>query len=473
MTYTPPSVQVSSIANSRIINISENARVPAVVGTGPATRSISDYPISRGSADYDLLPTSGSVVTISKVAAYPGASATDTRWTGPVDHFNTSGSTGAIYWATTETPGEGKPLLGETYYLSYTYPVPASQYQPQTFTDTKDIAAFYGSEETGIKPDITTGSGSIVTGANLALENGAPAVVCLQLSNGADPSSSSTWTAAFTQLKRVDNIAYLVPLASGSTGKLAAHSAAILHVNSESAPAIGHEHSCILGASAGQSVSSIITSTTALADRRAIFIVPGKEITRTLASGTVLTLDGAWAGAALAGLLTGQSKAVTPVTGKVLTGISIPDYQYSEYEMNYMANNGACILYSRSGVIKIRHALTTDPTNADTQEISVVAADDYVRRVTRTKMTQRFVGKGIVIDDATIAAVEATLRTIWSAMQRDGYIAGFGSRTDPTTGEVPISAARNSADPTRIDITGSIQFLYPLNYITVEFFIYV
>ena len=141
--------------------------------------------------------------------------------------------------------------------------------------------------------------------------------------------------------------------------------------------------------------------------------------------------------------------------------------------MNRMANNGAVVLYSRSGLIKVRHGITTDPTDASTSEISVVAGDDLVRRITRSKLTQRFVGKGIVIDDATVASVEATVKTIWGALQRDGLIQSFGTNTDPTTGEVPVTADRDGTDPTRINVSGSIRFLFPLNYITVEFFIYV
>ena len=473
MAYTPPSVKVTSIANNRIINISDDVRIPAIVGPGPTTRTITDTPIARGSANYDLLPTSGSAVTITKVASYPGASATDTRWSlngaGVQKYYNTSGSTGSVYWSTSVVAGTNKPLLGETYYLSYTYPVPSTQYDPQLFVDSSDVRAFYGGETTlGIG---TTGVGALTMGANLALENGAPAVICLQ-TNGT-LTSATTWSDAFAKLKKKDNIGYLVPLASGSSIKTVAHSAAILHVNQESAPSIGHEQSAILGAYNVMTVENIVTATTAIDDNRVIYLVPGTSVTRTLSDGTVVPIDGAWIAAALAGLLTSQEKVITPVTGKVITGFTIPDNQYEPYNMNRMAVNGACIIAARSGVSKIRHALTTDPTSADTSEISVVAADDLVRRITRTKLTDRFVGKGVVIDDSTMAAVESTIASIWGAMKRERLISNYGTKTDPTTGEVPISANRDAAEPTKINVTGAIQFLYPLNYINVEFFIYV
>ncbi|MCK4826874.1 hypothetical protein KA005_64660, partial [bacterium] len=78
MAYTPPSVKVTSIANSRIINIDEDVLIPCIVGEGPSTRTVTDTAIVRGSGDFDVLPNSGSAVgyiTLSAVSPYPGAAA--------------------------------------------------------------------------------------------------------------------------------------------------------------------------------------------------------------------------------------------------------------------------------------------------------------------------------------------------------------------------------------------------------------
>ena len=92
MVYTPPSVRVTSIANNRIINIDEDARIPCIVGEGPSTRTVTDTPIVRGTGDFDVLPNSGSAVgyiTLSKVSPYPGAAASYSNWSG---YYSTSGS---------------------------------------------------------------------------------------------------------------------------------------------------------------------------------------------------------------------------------------------------------------------------------------------------------------------------------------------------------------------------------------------
>jgi len=456
MAYTPPSVQVTSVVNNRIINISEDARIPAIVGEGPLKRTVTDYPIIRSSVGFDLLPNSGSsqgYITLTKVSPYPGATASYSQWDS---HYGTLGSC-AVYW--TGIPGSTAPRTGETYYVSYTYPVPSTQFNPQVFTDSADIVSTYGTEDSST-PDITIA-------ANMALENGAPAVLCLQVSGSI--AVDANWSTTFNKLKKKSNVAYLIPIASDAS----IQNEALQHCLNESAPLIGHEREVILGMAHASTVTDFVNKAVALKNSRAILVAPADSITRTSPTGTSRSLQGAFIGAALAGLITAQSQLMVPVTGKIITGFVIPDDQYEPYDMNYMAGNGVCVIYSKSGVVKVRHAVTTDPTSADTREISIVSSDDMVRRITRDKLTDAYVGKGIVISSSTPAAVAGTVAAIWSSMVREGLIDAYGTKNDPTTGEVPITASQDPNEPTKINVTGSVKFLYPLNYIYVSFFLYV
>ena len=451
--YLPPSVKVTSIANSRIINIDEDARIPCIVGEGPSTRTVTDTAIVRGSGDFDVLPNSGSAVgyiTLSAVSPYPGAAASYSNWEG---YHSTSGSS-SIYWG--GTAGDTAPREGETYYASYTYAVPSDQFDPQLFVDSKDVKAFYGAE--------STGTGKLTITANMALENGAPAVMCIQVQG--NPAVSANWSTALDKLKKKSSIAYVVPITSGS----AIQSLAITHCEIESNPDIGHERECIIGAdSTVSTVQNFVDKADALDNKKVILVAPDADVARTPS----LTLGGEYIAAALSGLITGQDKIIKPVTGKQIVGFTIPDDQYEPYDMNRMANAGVCVIYAKSGLIKVRHAITTDTSNADNREISVVAADDLVRRITRNSLNDAYIGKGIVISESTPAAVAATVKSIWNSLVRDGLISSYGTKNDPTTGEVAITASQDSSEPTRINVAGSVKFLYPLNYISVEFYIYV
>jgi len=463
MAYNPPSVKVTSIANNRIINISGDVRIPAIVGEGPSLRTVTDQAVVRGSGagpDQLNITPSGSVgtVTLTRVSPYPGATSSYSAWD---NRYSLSGSFGDIYWDPGAIGGSTAPREGETYYVSYTYPVPDTQFDPTIFTDSKDIIAAYGAE---------SASNKLTVAANMALENGAPAVMCLQVSGSA--STLTNWQSAFDKLKKKDNIAYVVPVTTDTdvSGVIAA---AVQHCNEQSSPAIGHERETIFGMSSSSSVDDHVTKSNTLDDKRAILVAPGANVTRTTSTGIALTLDGSYIAAALAGLITAQAKPIQPVTGKIITGFVIPDDQYEPYEMNRMGAEGVTVIYAKSGINKVRHALTTDPTSADTSEISVVAADDLVRRITRQKLTDAYIGKGLVITESTPSQVIGTVKAIWNSLVRDGLIFEYGTKNNPTTGEVPITAVQDPNDPTRINVTGSVKFLYPLNYISLEFYVYV
>ena len=461
MVYRPPNVRVESVPNYRIINIGEDARVSVIVGVGPTTLTITDEAVVRssgsGSSYRDSL--ANHTVTVTQVAAYPGANSSYANWSGNWNQGSGSSSSdlGYIQW-NSGSPGDGQPRNIETYYVSYTYPVPSTQFDPTLFVDSADVEAKYGSE------DLT--DGHITIGAKIVLENGAPAVMCQQISGSA--ASTAVWTAAFDKLKKKDNIAYVVPI----TTTAAIQSAVLIHCLVESVPSIGHERETVLGTVDGSTVDQILARAAAIVSKRGI-VTFGNDVVRTLADDTLLTLDGSYVAAAIAGSQTAQEKPIHPITGKVLVGFSIPDDQFEPYDMNRMGNGGVLVVYSQSGIIKVRHAITTDGTSADTEEMSVVAADDLVRRITRNRLTSAFLGKGIVVGLGTPTAVAQTVKAIWAQLIRDGLIKAFGKKFDPTTGEVPITATQDSTEPRRINVTGSVSYLYPLNYVNVTFFIYV
>lgn len=455
MVYNPPGVTVESIAGQRVISISEEVRVPAIISVGPNIRTVIDEPVERaagsGSGNVDYLANYG--VTVTQVAAIPGTSGSYANWAGNWTYGagSDSDNLGYVEWSSGE-PGNGQPKEGEIYYVSYTYPVPAVQYDPTLFVDSDDIIAFYGAE------DLVTGMMTLA--ANLALENGAPAVMCVQVSG----SNDAAWKAAVDKLKKKKNVAYVIPITTNSTrqGYITDHCLV------ESQPLIGHERECLLGMTAVSDVDAHVARAQALSNIRNILVFPSANVTRG-----DFTLDGTYVAAAAAGSITGQDKVVSPVTGKTLIGFALPDEAYEPYDMNRLGANGVLVCYSEAGVVKVRHSITTDTTSATTAEISIVASDDYVRRITRTKLDDIFLNKGIVIGPTTTGAVEEAVKAIWNAMVRDGYIYEYGTKTDPLTGQVPIKAIVDSVEPRQINVTGSIKYLYPLNYIKVTFFVYV
>jgi len=460
-TYKPPRIEVRSIVNNRIINIPEDVRIPVVVGVGPSEVIITDEAVARSSGS---LPTIDRLanhhVTVTKVAPYPGASGSYSPWDGNYGWCagTNSDDLGAIFWGS-GSEGTGRPRQSDTYYVSYTYPVPSTQFSPQLFTDSGDIEATYGEE--------TAATAALTIAAKIVIENGAPAVMCQQLSGSA--TSSTVWSAALDKLKKKSDISYVVPINTAAV----ARSSVFAHCLVESAPVVGHERRGIFGLQNGATPSDHIEVANSLSNKRAVVVSPSTDVTRDTPVGTTLTLDGSYVAAAVAGSIAAQERPRDPITGKVIVGVMIPDDQYEPYDMNRMGNAGICVLYAKSGILKCRHAITTDTTSADTEEISVVDAEDYVIRITRNKLDSGFLGKGIVIEPSTPYNVVAAVKAIWNQLVRDRQIYAYGTKTDPTTGEVPITAQVDSSEPRRINVTGSIKYLYPLNYINVSFYVYI
>jgi hypothetical protein len=151
----------------------------------------------------------------------------------------------------------------------------------------------------------------------------------------------------------------------------------------------------------------------------------------------------------------------------------IEDEMWNPAEMDVMGAGNCLVLESRSGVVTIRDAITTDPTSANTTEISVVALARLVKRTLRTGLYNVFTNKGLVITPTTTLDVIAVTRSILQSLVNQGELYDFGHLDDPSTGELEISAQQNPLDPRQIDVTCSVKYLYPLKFVSVTVSTYV
>ena len=127
MTYKPSGVSVNILDNPRIVNIGGAARIPAIVGFGPTSRSVAAEAVQRSNSGYiDYLsayPTTG--VSVSKVAESPAtASLSDVYKSAGGNLYNHTasasvGATGMITWQ--GDVDDDIPNTGSVYYVWYTY----------------------------------------------------------------------------------------------------------------------------------------------------------------------------------------------------------------------------------------------------------------------------------------------------------------------------------------------------------------
>lgn len=481
-TYEKPGTSVKVLANTRIINLGDATRITAIVGSGPTTRTIVDEAVVRTSQASDALsayPASG--VLVSKITNVPGVPNSQTLLVSQGgNQYNTGSASvntnGQITWGSGSSADI--PAVGSTYYVSYVYDCPASQYLPNTFSDKEMILAQYGAENN------TTGILSVAGGINL--ENGAPGVMLCQ----ATGSNSTAYKAAIDKLLKKTNIEDIVVVfPSGSAGWTATERNTVInyvasHINR--AAAIGRERGLVFGScgpdyqSDGFDVigdastpSTYLYTSNSIKNKNIQYIVPSSKITRMDANGNAMILDGNFAAAAVAGLRASRQKKSTPLHGFTVTGVTIEDEKWEEFEMDLLGSGNCTVLESRNGIITIRDHITTDSTNADTQEPSVVDIERLVVRSLRTGLNNTYCNKGFTINDQTPKLVVGSTASILQSLIDDEEIGAYGKNDNPATGETKISAVRNAVEPRRIDVSCSYQPLYPLKWIKVTVSVYI
>lgn len=472
--YRKPGTEVEVVANTRIINLGETVRITAIVGSGPSTLSVIDQAVQRNTGSVDYLPvhpaTGVNVTKFSNVPKVPDNQVLSISNAGNL--FSPASASvavnGQITWS--DLNGQNVPSSGSIYYVSYSYDVPSTQYDPQTFSDKNLIIATYGSESN------TTGILSVAGSINL--ENGAPGVIICQASG----STVAGYTSAIDKLLKKINIEDLVVVfPSGSTWSNSDRNTvinyAISHLNS--AAAIGRERCLIFGSQNSDyspggfdligdaaTPDSYIYTATAVKNEKITYAVPS-ICTRKDAGGAEMKLDGNFIAAALAGKRASRLKKSTPLHGQNITGVTLADEKWTEFEMDQLGAGNCTVFESRAGIITIRDHITTDPTSADTQEPSVVDVTHLVIRSIRTGLNNTYTNKGIVVTPTTPVSVMGTTASILQTLVNDGEIFTYGKEDNPITGETKITAVQNAQEPRQIDVTCSFKPLYPLKWIKV------
>jgi hypothetical protein len=489
--YRLPSTSVTILDNPRIISLGQSARIPAIVALGPSTRTVAYEAVQRstGSTDYlsvysTLTPATGVTISaLSSISQDPQASINGLLISqGGVLYSTSSGSfgagTGALTWNQPSTPESNVPVSGSVYYVKYTYNTPATQYDPYIASDKTLIIQRYGPED--VNDSILTIGGSLV------LENGSPSVMLVQASGST--YNYAGYTAAIDKLKKKSNIEQIVILfPSGSVSRAQQETLltyAISHVAQMNT--VGRERGLICGSPSTyytsdgfdvigdtSTIPSYVYRANILKNQNIVYVAPSRA-QRTAPDGvTLLELDGNFIAAAVAGVQCAQTKRSTPIQGQVVAGLSIVDEKWSDNEIIQLGAAGCLPVKSQSGTATIVDQLTTDPTSADTAEMSIISSKRLVQRSLRDGLENVYTSKGKVISPTMVSSVEATVASILQSLINDGELFAFGQINDPSTGETVINAKQDAQEPRQIDVTCSVKLLYPMKWIVVTTSLYV
>jgi len=342
--------------------------------------------------------------------------------------------------------------VGDTVQVTYQY-TEAAYFDPYIFYDYDDVRAAYGDPF-----DLTTGEiqSELTLAAKFAFLNGAHRIVCVAV-NPTTPGSPTTgdYGDALDKLRDQE----LVSIICSCSGSTQLHALVQQHVDSQSANRF--ERRAILGmdgTTVAVASAQRILNAQAITDERVVLVSPATFTYASPELNTDVTLGGQYMAASLAGMTVAMSFA-EPLTQKRITGWKAVTELQPEEQKNLEAENGLCVVEkSRLQVVRVRHGVTTDVTDLETREWSVIGQKDALTFRLRDYLEAANL-IGTPIYDYTLISVKASAEAALQSLYRDQLLLDY-------TG---LKVRQLMSNPDVLEVTFTWKPSWPLNYIVVRF----
>lgn len=411
--YVEPGVQVTQKTEPSSIQLSNSFRKVCIIGRGDDTKTVSNEAVIRSStgAVDNLVNTAGGIVSLVYVGDQVGLK----NYVQNVDYSLVGNQ---VNWL-----GVKDPTDGATYYVTYTYTRPASDYKYKEFDDYAVFTSDMGSPS----PTNLTSLLSFVG----VKQNLTPFWATVQVKS---PYSYSDFVAAIELTKNRD-VQDIVCLTTDPT----IHAYAKLFVNERSLPQNKKRRIAWNGTSTGVLPGDLNTAGTisgyayTLKNKRNIYVSPTRAKVKYDDSvtklSTTVVVDGSFIAGAVAMYRSSILDPAAPLLGKQINGLEFYDEDldvyFSDTNMNKMATAGVMVLHPVLGVATIRDDLTTDQSDIFTKDINIITATDYVDTTTETKMNARFIGNKIVDQTKYLGDVKNYLIKILRLLQTEEVVSSF------------------------------------------------
>ncbi len=455
--YVPPGVYTESVAGPSVGVSTATPSAIGIFGTSIGFRNYTDVFVVPADA---AGPTPVEFGPLTKLGAQIGSIVVTDVNDGTVyalstdylivqdDGADTVADTNDDSFTFTRIVG-GDLLAGATVRITYKY-TDATYFDATTFTDTFDVQDAYGpafdSTGTLISP--------LTLACQLAFSNGASEIVAVAVDYSGAPVLAD-YQEALAKLEDIESVAVVVP----ATGDNTVFSSVSSHVTLQSQSR--RERRAIVGTdgtSTPVSTSTRIGYAQAVDNRRVMMVSPATVKYFSTAANLEVTIGGFYMAAALAGISVAQGVAI-PLTRKILSGFTNIPEVLSEQQKNTEATGGLCVIEQlRSGHIKIRHGVTTDPTDLYSREWTITGQEDRLAVSIRNYLDASGV-IGSIISDTTLASVKAQVIGALGILQDNGDILAWRN----------IQTRQLVSNPDVIQVQFEWQASIPLNYILVRY----
>lgn len=391
-----------------------------------------------------------------------------------------------------------KPLkVGEQLVISYVAQDDIND--PETFFDPEELFRKHG------YPSVTN---TLALGAQIAFENGAPAILACQAMPQVTKSSDAdqkwkwlvtderghtagtevidtNWAETFTELEKEEmNFLCVLPqvastdLTPSTKYYFDLFAAAKTHVEKMSATAYRKERILMIGSPTISDVNKQLfynvsdyfdnvyqytvdttygVEATYGTSFRVQFFIPD-QIVRVV-NGEVEILPGWYMAIAGAGYLSASQNLPEPLTRKDLVGFNIlKTRRFNEVQMDAMGGTGVTVVIPLTSGGRVRHSLTTvNSGEAVEEEPSVVGIRDFVAKTMRDSLEAAFVGH--IITPAVVGQINARAGSILNSIESQGIIVAFAN----------LNVTQDTQEPRQANVFFDIEPVYPLNWLRIEF----
>jgi len=326
-------------------------------------------------------------------------------------------------------------------------------FEPTVFYDYDDVRAQYGEPFSKVTGQVIS---ELTLGAKFAFLNGAFQVIGVAV-DAAIPGSPTVdeYTIALKKLEDQALVSVVVPC----TGLSDLHLKVSDHINAQSGARF--ERRAILGrdGTVGPiSSATRIVNAKSITNERVLLVSPSTFQYYSPEINNSVKLGGQFMAASLAGQTVRRSSA-QPLTHKNIAGwTDVVDVQ-TEGEKNLETQSGLCVVEkTRRQLIRVRHGVTTDPTDILTREWSIIGQQDSMTyRVRDYLESANLIGQPIY--PYTLVNVKSSAEAALQSLIRDGLLVDY-------TG---LKVRQLLTNPDVIEISYSWLPAFPLNYIVVRF----
>lgn len=469
-TYQPPGVYFDEVATSLAPTVGVPPVVLALVGPAVGYRTTTEQ-VSLAIAGVVLknlgaIPASISVVRLDTGATVASSDYVVSNPTGSplVDQNYTT----EIARAPDATTPEGTIVA-----VTYNYQEP-TYFDPKTFDNFEDVKDAYGEplNFTPPAPGDTTYKAvlsPLSLAAQIAFQNGARSLVLVPVTaptGSASAQSSallSSLTAAYAKIAADPTVNIVVPVTAGILPADAPTAATNLKTHVDATSADGFPRIGIIGfdpPASGAGIDAAAIATSVRDKRMMLAYASGLGLTYYVSqTGQSIVLGAGYLAAAYGGTYARLpiQKALTKETVQGFTGIV--GQPLSNRTKNTLSDAGVAVTEAnRYGNLVVRHGTSTDRTNVNTREVSLVRERDAMVSVLAVGLDDpTLIGQPITTE--TLLNIKGAVANLLEICVGSGVILGYTS----------LGVRLRSTDPSVVEVKFAYQPAYPLNYIDVSF----